>query len=246
MFRSRSGALLAGIAAALLAAILLIVYLRSYRSSVNSGKEPVTVLVAKRVIPSGTPAITVAKLNLYQITTVPKDHLADLAISDPGALSGQVTAHDILPGAQLTTADFTTIDTTQLRNQIIGRQRAISVPVDTTHGLIGQLVAGDKVDVYVAVGSAPATLREPAVVAGGPLVKLLASNILVLVAPGGAGGAGSSGDSSAVLRVTSQLAAKFAFAAQNAVLYLVLRPANGAAKTAPSFATLPSLLVGNR
>src|SRR5580765_3778761 len=119
MFRTRGGAMLAGIVAALLAAILLVVYLRSYRSSVNSGKEPVTVLVAKRVIPSGTPAITVAKLDLYQVTTVPKDHVVDLAISDPGALSGQVAAHDILPGAQLTTADFTTVDTSQIQNQII-------------------------------------------------------------------------------------------------------------------------------
>ena len=46
----RSTPLIGGVAA-VLAAILLIVYLHSYRSSVNSGTRPMTVLVAKSLIP---------------------------------------------------------------------------------------------------------------------------------------------------------------------------------------------------
>jgi Flp pilus assembly protein CpaB len=118
------------------------------------------------------------------------------------------------------------------------------VPVDTTHGLIGQLLSGNKVDVYVSLEAAPPIAAQPGIIAGAPVVKLLASNILVLVAPGGESGSGDSG--AAVLRVPTRLAAKFAYAAQNAVLYLVLRPGTGATRTPPRIATLPSLLVGNR
>ena len=42
IFKTRGGAVLIGGAAAVLAAILLVVYLHSYRSSVNSGTRPIT------------------------------------------------------------------------------------------------------------------------------------------------------------------------------------------------------------
>ena len=50
LFRNRSGAVIAGAIAALVAVILLIIYLHSYRSSVNSGTQPERVLVATRLI----------------------------------------------------------------------------------------------------------------------------------------------------------------------------------------------------
>ncbi len=155
-FKSRGGALAAGIVAALLAAILLIVYLRSYRSSVNSGKQPVPVLVAKTLIPRGMPGELVATSSLYQVTTVRKDRLLTSAITNPGSLTGKIAVHDINPGAQLTTGDFAGVDAGDLRYQLSGAQRAIAVPVDATHGLIGQITPGAKVDVYVAVTSGPA------------------------------------------------------------------------------------------
>jgi Flp pilus assembly protein CpaB len=240
MFRTRGGALLAGIAAALIAAIILIVYLDSYRSSVNSGKQPVTVLVAKFFIPKGTPGELIGSRNLYQVTTVRKDQLSNLAITDPGTLTGQIAATDINPGAQLVSSDFTTEGAGGLSYQIVGRQRAIAIPVDSTHGLIGQVAAGDNVDVYVSVGNGPQGSNQVGT-AGGAVLKLLASNIKVLVAPDTSGGTGSG--TNAILRVTTKQAAKFAFAADNARLWLVLRPQVGATKTPPALVTLNSLLL---
>jgi Flp pilus assembly protein CpaB len=234
-FRTRGGALIAGIVAAVIAAILLIVYLDSYRSSVNSGKQPVSVLVAKVFIPSGTPGDLVGAKGLYQVTTVRKDQLADLALTDPGALSGTIAAHNINPGAQLTSSDFTTEDAGGLQYQIVGRQRAIAVPVDPAHGLIGQIQAGNDVDVYVSVGNGASS------VAGAAVLKLLASKIRVLVPPTADGGNGS-GSTNAILRVTAQQAPQFAFAADNARLWLVLRPQVGATRTPPKTVTLNSLL----
>ncbi len=225
LFKNRGGAAIAAGIVALLAAILLLVYLQSYRSSLNSGKQPVVVLVANGMIPQGTSGTIIARKHLYQVTKVQKDQVKLFAIADPAAIKGRIAAADIFPGQQLTQGDFTTEATASIPYQITGTDRAIAIPVDSAHGLVGQVSAGNFVDVYVGVpGSAGAS------------VTLLASNILVLVAPGG----------NAVLRIPTSEAPKFAFAADNAKIWLVLRPQVGASPTPPASATLANLLAGGK
>ena len=234
LFRNRGGAVIAAVAAALLATILLIVYLQSYRSSVNSGKRPERVLVATSLIPQGTSGAVMAKKGLYQVTSVQKDQLRNLAVSDPSALTGLIAAHDIFPGQQLTSTDFSPQAETSIPYQITGPERAIAIPVDTTHGLIGQVAAGNFVDIYVGLGASGSSTAT-----AGSSVRLLASDILVLVAPG-------TGGSNAVIRIPTGQAAKFAFAADNSKIWLVLRPQVGASRTPPETATLASLLAGGK
>ena len=234
IFKTRGGAVLIGGVAAVLAAILLIVYLHSYRSSVNSGTRPVTVLVAKSLIPRGTSGSLIAQEGLYQISTVPKSQLKDLAIIDPAALTDRVAVNDLFPGQQLTANDFTTEGINSIPNQITGARRAIALPVDNVHGLTGQLQTGDHVDVYVGLASN-----------GGAVLKLLASNVLVLVPPSASsGGLGSNNNTNAnaILRVSTSEAAKFAFAADNGTIWFVLRPQVGAKPTPPSSVTANDLL----
>jgi Flp pilus assembly protein CpaB len=228
IFKNRSGAVIAGTIAALVAVILLVVYLHSYRSSVNSGTRPERVLVATKMIPRGTSGTLIASQGLYQVTSVQKDQLKLNAIVDPAALNDRVAVTDIFPGQQLTQDAFTTEAPTSIPYVLSGRQRAISVPVDATHGLIGQVAAGNFVDVYVGVAGGSTD---------GTLVTLLEPDVYVLVAP-------ASGSSNAVLRVSSQDAAKFAYAADHETLWLVLRPQVGATPTPPSTATLGTLLAG--
>jgi Flp pilus assembly protein CpaB len=219
---------IAAIIAGVLAVILLVVYLHSYRSSVNSGSQPERVLVATKLIPKGTSGTLIAQKALYLSTTVQKDQLKLNAITDPSALNDRVAAADIFPGQQLTQDDFTTESSTAIPYVISGPQRAIAVNVDTVHGLIGQVAAGNYVDIYMGANGG-----------NGSLVKLLASNVYVLVAPG-------SGSPDAVLRVNTRDAAKFAFAGDNTRLYFVLRPQVGATRTPPETATLATLLAGTR
>ena len=68
-------------------------------------------------------------------------------------------------------------------------------------------------------------------------MTLLVPNVYVLVAPG-------AGAAAAVLRINTRDAAKFAFAADNSRIWLVLRPQVGASRTPPSTATLATLLAG--
>ena len=229
LFRNRGGAVVAGAIVAVIAVILLVVYLRSYRSSVNSGKQAERVLVASKLIQRGTSGTLIASQGLYLVTTVQKDQLKLNAITDPSALNDRVAAGDIFPGQQLTQDDFTTESATSIPYEITGTQRAIAVPVDATHGLIGQVTAGNYVDVYVGVAGGKQ----------GQLVTLLAPNVYVLVAPG-------TGSANAILRIDTRDAAKFAFAADNERIWLVLRPQVGASVTPPKTATLSSLLAGVR
>jgi pilus assembly protein CpaB len=239
LFKTRGGAVLIGGVAAVLAAILLIVYLRSYRSSVNSGSQPMTVLVAKSLIPRGTSGSLIAQQGLYQVTSVPKDQLKELAVTDPKALSGNVTVTDVYPGQQLTANDFSVEGANSIPSVITGKARAIAIPVDGTHAVAGQLQAGDHVDVYVGMNAQHGNVA-------GPVIKLLASNVLVLAAPttstGGVSGGG--GNPNAVLKVSNKTAATFAFAADNGVLWLILRPQVGAAPTPPTAATAATVLAG--
>jgi Flp pilus assembly protein CpaB len=204
-----------GVAAAVLAAILLLVYLSHYRSSVKGSTEPVTVLVAKRLIPKGTTGASIASQNLFVVTTIPKGQIKLGVISDPAVLNGSVAAADIYPRQQLTTADFTVASTGALAAQIKGTWRAIALPVlDAAHGLAPGVQAGDHVDAY---GQLNGTLG------------LLMANVLVLASPTQAAvGSTAPVSGNYILRVPASKAPRFAFIGQNGTLWLVLRPATGA------------------
>ena len=58
LMSTRSGTILVGLVAAALAAAVLVVYLVQYRNSVRHSAEPISVLVAKQVIPKNTPGDT--------------------------------------------------------------------------------------------------------------------------------------------------------------------------------------------
>lgn len=230
---SRGWAVALGVGAIALAAILLIVYLDRYRARVAGENAPTPVLVAKQLIPKGTPGSIVATSGMYTATTLPKRDVTVGAIADPSYLAGRAAAVDIFPGSQLTAAAFAASDTSAVHSQITGTQRAISVDVDNVHGSLSQLQAGDTIDIYVALGAS----RN-----GQGLVKLFKSNVKVLAVPSQTG---PSGGGNLVLRIDTKDAAKFAFAADNTQMYFVIRPAAGARPTVPSTATLDTVLRGS-
>jgi Flp pilus assembly protein CpaB len=228
LFKNRGGAVIAGLIAAAIAVVILVIYLQSYRSSVNSGKQAERVLVATKLIPKGTSGTLIAQQGLYQATTVQKDQLELNAIIDPSALNDRVAVSDIFPGQQLTQDDFTTEAPTSIPYEITGAERAIAIPLNSAHGLVGQVAAGNYVDVYVGIAGGTNS-------GAGQLVTLLEPNVYVLVSP-------DNGSGNAVLRINTKDAAKFAYAADNASIYLVLRPQVGASRTLPATATLATLL----
>jgi pilus assembly protein CpaB len=232
LLADRRATVLMGIASAVLAAIVLIVYLNRYRESVNVGVQPVTVLVAKRLITKGTSATAIGSQGFTDVLSIPRDQIKSGAVSDPATLQGRVAVSDIYPGQQLTLADFTATTTDAIPTRLIGDERALAVPLDASHGMVGQVRAGDHVDLYVGLGSD-----------AGSVLKLLLSDVLVLGAPGGGGGGiGGSDTTNFVFKVDSAAAPKLAFASDHGTLWVVLRPSNGAKPTRGQLVNIQSLL----
>lgn len=221
---SRGWAIALGVGAVVLAAILLVVYLDRYRARVSGENAPTPVLVAKQLIPTGTPGSIVATNAMYAATTLPAKEVEVGAVSDPSYLAGRAAAADIFPGQQITSTDFAASDTTSVDSQITGTQRAISISIDNVHGSLSQLQTGDSVDIYLSVAGA---------------VKLFDPNVKVLAIPAVPG---PSGGSNLVLRIETADAAKWAYAADNTQFYFVLRPVIGAKPTKRSTATAVTVL----
>lgn len=221
---SRGWAIALGIGAIVLAAVLLVVYLDRYRARVGGENAPTPVLVAKQLIPRGTPGNAIASTQMYAATKLARKDVEIGAIASPGDLAGRAAATDIYPGQQLTAADFAVADTASVDSQITGTERAISVSVDNVHGSLSQLQTGDFIDIYVAVAGE---------------VTLFRPNVKVLAVPSQAGPAGGG---NLILRIQSKDAANFAFAADNSQLWFVLRPVVAAKKTPADSASLSTFL----
>jgi pilus assembly protein CpaB len=248
LLSTRGGTIAVSILAAVLAAIILVLYLNRYRASVRSAGTPVTVLVAKGVIEKGTSGQVVATQDLYRTSTLSKSEVADGAITDPDALKGKVAGADIFPGEQLTTAKFSGSDTGSLANRITEEQRVLTVPVDGAHGMIGQVQTGDHIDIYAGfnVRRLSADGRPEPGVAERAVLRLIAEDVLVLNAPEGGSGGGISGGGKArlTLRVSDQDAAKLAFTADNGIVWAVLRPRANAAPASPNIVSVETVLFG--
>jgi Flp pilus assembly protein CpaB len=247
LFSSRSGTIVFGGFAALLAAIAVFVYVHNYRSSVSAGGTPATVLVAKSLIQKGTPGTVIATKQLFQATTIRESQLREGAYADPAGLAGRVAAQDIYPGQQLTATDFVTAPNT-LASKLPASQRAITIPFDSAHGLIGAIGDGDRVDVYAGFTVIPVDAAGRPLANGGQtrqVLRLIMQNVPVLAVAGKHSGLAASGSTTNVtLRVSPSHAAQLAFASDNGKLWLVLRAPSGATASPPSLVTVETMLLG--
>jgi Flp pilus assembly protein CpaB len=240
MASTRNGMLVVAGLVALLAGAFLLLFLSRYRDSVND-TSPVTVLVAKSLIEKGTSGDVVITNGMFETNRITKSEQKQGAISDPAALRHQVAAGDIFPGEQLTTAKFNGT-TDSLANKVSGYERAISIPLDSAHGMIGDVQTGDHVDVLAGFnvdnGNGPTR----------PMLRPVMQNSLVLKAPTKAKGSGVTGNNTqeVVLRAPDQEAWKFAFSSEYGKVWIVLRAKVGAQQSRPSVVTLESVLFGTK
>lgn len=247
LLSTRGGTVAVAAVGALLAAAIFLGYLHRYRSTVSESTAPMTVLVAKDFIEEGTPGNVVGSEGFFQTASTPKDDLKEGAISDPASLRGLVATKDIYPGQQLTVADFGPTAVGALTNEIAGEERAISLALDSAHGMIGNARAGDRVDVYGAFNVRrlrPDGTVDPDAVER-PVLKLLVEDVLVLDSPEGAKaglGASAQQTSNVTVRVTHEQAARLAFSSENGKVWIVLRPRTGAKPTPPDLVTLETVL----
>ena len=230
---SRRGAVVLAAACAVAAGVIVLVALNHYKQSVSLANKPETVLVATGTIQKGTSGDLIAQEQLYKPLSILSKNVAAGAFTNAAVLQGEVATQVILPGQQLTAADFT-VSTGSLAGQLTRTQRAVSIALDPEHGLVGELAPGDRVDVYGA-------LTPPG--NGVPVVKLLISNALVLKTPAASGGLTGGTAGTVVVAVGENQVGPLTYTAENGKVWLALRP--GAAATASSgLTTFNSIVFG--
>jgi Flp pilus assembly protein CpaB len=234
---TRRGSLLIAALCALAATGILVVALGQYRKHASTPNQQQTVLVATATIQKGTSGDAVATTGMFRLTPVLTNQVSAGALSAANALRGTVAARDILPGEQLTQADF--VAGGGVAAELAPNQRAVSIALDSSHGLLDVLQAGDRVDVYGSF-----TLQAHGVSAPVPVIRLLIPAALVLKTPSASGGVGSSGaGGNVVVEVSDNLAPNLAFASDNGKIWLVLRPGNAVTPN-QEITTIDSLLLG--
>jgi Flp pilus assembly protein CpaB len=235
---TRRGAITIAAVAAALAGVVLLAFISQYKHDVQGGTVESSALVANQLIPKGTSGSVVVNNGLSKPTSVQQANLQAGALSSAAGLAGKIATHDIYPGEQITASDFAS-DADPLRGELTGDQRAIAVPIDSAHGLIGEVRAGDKVDVLASFNSATSTTGR-----GQPELRTLVQNVLVLNAPAGGSNITGTSTQNLTVRVTAEQAAQVAFAADNGKVWFVLRPPAGATNDPLSSVTLGSIEVG--
>lgn len=239
---TRRGTLLVALLIALVAGASIMLYLNSYRDSLEAQGALVTVLVAKDTIPKGTAGSVVAAKDLYTVTTIRESQLLEGAMSDPATLRDRVATREIFEGAQLTASDFGA-GGDSLAAQLTDRQRIVSVPFDSAHGLIDGIEPGNRVDIYAGFNVIPLGADGRPIDGGQarPVLRLILSDVPVLAIGEKARGAGTTNVS---LGVDDLDAAQLAFASDNGKLWLALRPSAGAKPSRPGIVTVETMLLG--
>jgi Flp pilus assembly protein CpaB len=257
LMATRQGALMLALLCAVCAAGILVFALGKYKSGLKTVTQQATVLVATGDIPRGAQGSSLAARGLYKSTPVVPSQIAPGALSDAAYLQGKTASTTILPGQQLSAADFTGV--VGVTGLLTPNQRAISLAISESPGANDVLLPGDRVDVYTYFPSKQVVvLTDPNVL----VLKSAAASASTSASSGGTTSAPATSTtgtstasassspvvspstiagSSLVLSVSAQEASNIVFAAETGQTYLTLRPIKSTATPRP-FTNLASVI----
>jgi Flp pilus assembly protein CpaB len=229
------------LALAALGALLVGLYVVSYRRGVDNGVETVPVLVAARDIPEGTAGPAVASGGYLRTAHVLRRTVVPGAISRGSDLGSVVAGSTIYEGQQVTVRQFKPLVEGGIFAKFSGSQRAMLVPGDGNQILAGTVADGDHVDVIANVKYSVGGKARVA-------TRTVLSDLLVLRAPtsSSASGLGGTGATESIaLALTTNQAQRLLFALKNSDWWLVLRPAAHPKTASATVMTLEQFLGGD-
>jgi Flp pilus assembly protein CpaB len=234
---------------AIAAAAVVLVYTTSYRQSVTRGQKRVDVMVASRDIVAGTPAEEAS--GAMTLTSVLADDKAPGALSTTAGLEGKVTGQTIYAGQQIVAATFGTSLEQATQLQLTKTDRALRVMCEPKAScLIGDVKAGDKVDVFE-------TIEVDAGVTGNKVfvTRMLLSAVKVLAIPdidpnakGGLAKGSEKNESTVMLMVDQAKATKLAWLGgtdntRGGQVWLAVRPPDAVAQDVPIVSETPESMI---
>jgi Flp pilus assembly protein CpaB len=143
---NRGSSVFVALLSAILAGVLIYLFVSHYHKTTVAPPATATVYVAKQYIPAGTPESSVASGSLLKPKVVPVAQVIAGAIADPSAIAGEVSAAPIAVGQQITATDFSHANIT-LGSYLHGVHRAVAIAMPTAEGLTNYLIRGDTIDV---------------------------------------------------------------------------------------------------
>jgi pilus assembly protein CpaB len=235
--RSKFRSLILPVGLAVLAAVLIGVYVVSYRNSVNNGADLVKVYVAAKDIPAGTGGSAVASGDYLKSETVPRRAVVPGSVVATSTLEQQVVADPIYEGEQITLRQFAPKTQGGVFAKFSGTERAIAVLGEPHQVLAGTLKPGDHVDVV-------ATARYHAPMSRAT-TKVVLRDLLVLEAPDSddiPDDVGSGEKVTATLVMTDRQAQTMGWAMKMSTWFLALRPTDHPRDSKAELETLHSFL----
>jgi Flp pilus assembly protein CpaB len=232
---SRGGALALALVCALAAAGVIIYAVGQYRKSVNTSSKQATVLVSSSLIQKYTSGTVIGNEGAVRPEPVLQKQLAPGAVTSAAQLQGMVAARDIPAGTQLNMSYFE--PSGGYATQLAPNERAISIPLDASHGLASVLHAGDHVDLYAGLKGNSNSTSSGSTTAGSSTTstsvgeRLLLSNVPVIAVQLNSGSSGVSGGgvgatADVLLKVNATDVGAVALASDIGNIWLVLRGAN--------------------
>ena len=150
-YRARNIAL--AVALAVVAALLTGFYVTNYKRTVQHGEHHVTVLVAAKDVPVGTPGADLSSHHFLTPVSVPRRDVVPGAISNPGQLDKLVAVQPTYAGEQVSTRRFSSPSNSGVKAQLKGPLRAVQISGNGNQVLAGTLRDGDHVDLVANVST---------------------------------------------------------------------------------------------
>lgn len=211
------------IAAAIITAALLYIYLTSLRQMAEVQYEDVVIANVN------IPAYTVITASMLYTTQMPLESAHPLAVKNPADAVGKICDGTVLAGEVLLSGKLKSIGESNdnLAYLVENGMRAVSIAVDSVSGVAGYIHNNDHVDVLVTID-----VRDPQAQSQGSnkiVTTLVAEDIQVLAAGETIAdtltedGAQSSGYNTVTLLADPETARHIVFAAQEGRITLILR-----------------------
>jgi Flp pilus assembly protein CpaB len=236
---------------AIVAALLTGFYVTSYKSNVQHSESHVSVLVATKDIPAGTPGSDVIAKHYLAPQQVLRRTVVPGALSDTKGIADLIATQPIYAGEQVSARRFQPVTQSGVVSELKGNMRALQMEGDANQLLAGTLRPHDHVDVVANIKYKLVDFRGSDSSSASASDELVATRVVlrdleVLKAPPSPGTSsklnGPSGGFNVLLRVTDNQAQKLFFVQKNGDWTLQLRPVVDAADSPESVETVGSVL----
>ncbi|MGE5691804.1 MAG: Flp pilus assembly protein CpaB [Pseudomonadota bacterium] len=239
-YRLRNIVLAVGLAA--LAALLTSFYVANYKRTVQQDEASVTVYVAAKEIPAGTPGSDVLADNLLRSEKVARRSVVPGAISQPSQVEDLVATETVYEGEQVSVNRFKPVEAAGVRAELRGNLRAVQVDSDANSLLSGTVKRGDHVDLVGVF-----TVKREGSELEYFVSRVVLRNVLVLRGPSSDAStsklAANNGEVNVQLAVTDAQSQKLEFARETAKGWtLALRPVSDSTDSPERLETLRTML----